>query len=124
VSLAIVADTTIEVQNKGGHYAPDSKVIHPGDKDVIITMTLFPATIEFDCPYSNASVIADGRSVPIRNSFTVPFENESSRTKSVPVMFLGSECAVVDDTCKPIDSTVQNVMVESGKTSKAKCAPR
>jgi tRNA A-37 threonylcarbamoyl transferase component Bud32 len=124
VSLSIAAETTIEVHNRGGCCADDSKLLRPGEKDVIITTTFYPATIEFDCPYTNASASVEGTSVQIRNPFTVSFENATGRTKGVSVQFLGQECPVVDDKCKPIDSRPQLVEVVSGKKSVVKCATR
>jgi serine/threonine-protein kinase len=123
VSITIASDTTIEVHNKGGCCADDFKLIHPGERSVLITTPYFAATIEFDCPYANATVSVDGQSVGMGNPYNVTFE-ETNRTKRVKVQFLGRECQPDETNCKAIDSTPQNVTVESNKTSKVKCATR
>jgi serine/threonine-protein kinase len=123
VTIMIAGDTPIDVRNKSGCCEEVSRTLHPGETDVLITTTFYPAQLQFDCPYTNATVSVDDKSPPIRSLYPVFFEGTDS-SKTVRVQFLGADCKVIDDTCKPIDSTPQNVRVESNKTKKVTCATR
>jgi serine/threonine-protein kinase len=114
VTFTIAAPTSVEVKNDGGCCQTETRTIKPGEKDVMITTTYFPAQLQIECDIEGASVTVDRESRRINAKETIPLEKETSPSKTVLVEFLGEK----------VSPKELRVKVEANKTTKVKCEPR
>ncbi len=115
VSIELAAPTKVTVRNQSGCCQAVTQALAPGAEIGVVTLAFLPGAVVPKCSEASARVEINGRSWELGQRFDVVFGNSLDSTRSVKIMFSGSD---------KIDPQALTVSVGPGSTKDVPCVLR